>query len=96
MKLFWSHLNFNPFSDVIKGSTWTSGSSEGEGCDVERKFAWCPAGTLLDTRLWTALPDGNATSQRCLQLTLDAANATLERANCTDEKKPFVCQVGSF
>jgi hypothetical protein len=31
-------------AESISGSAWTSGSSEGDGCDVERKFAWCPAG----------------------------------------------------
>jgi hypothetical protein len=49
----------------------------------------------MDARLWAALPDGNASTQRCLELNLDAvaASATLARANCTDQKKPFVCQV---
>lgn len=86
-------------ADTIMDGAWTSGSSEGDGCDVERKFAWCPGPVLLndsqtlDASIWAAPPDGNATTQRCLGLSFKASSATLTRANCTDEKKPFVCQV---
>jgi hypothetical protein len=82
---------------------WTTGSSEGDACDVQRKFAWCPSGRLMnesqaaDARFWAKPPDGTASAQRCLQLNYDAAaGATLATAHCSADKKSFVCQVCLF
>jgi hypothetical protein len=91
------------FSDTIQSSVWTSGSSEGESCDVQRRFAWCPSGKMInesqiaDVRFWKKPPDGSASTQRCLELTYDAAaGAKLASANCSTDKKPFICQVCNF
>jgi hypothetical protein len=87
-------------TDTIKSSVWTSGSSEGNACDTEKTFAWCPNGKLLndsevaDARYWATPPDGTASTKRCLELNYDASKgATLASADCSTDKKSFVCQV---
>jgi hypothetical protein len=79
---------------------WTTGSSEGNGCDTEKTFAWCLSGKLFndsqvaDARYWITPPDGSASSKRCLELNYDASKgATLASADCSTDKKPFICQV---
>jgi hypothetical protein len=86
--------------DTIKSSVWTSGSSEGEACDLQRKFAWCPTGRLFnesqvaDARYWATPPDGSASTKRCLEINYDEAKgAALASADCLIDKKSFVCQV---
>jgi hypothetical protein len=86
--------------DTIKSSVWTAGSNEGNACDIEKSFIWCSSGRMItesqvaDPQFWTKLPSGNPSSQRCLELKYDAeAGAKLNPANCTQDKKPFICQV---
>jgi hypothetical protein len=86
--------------DTIKSSVWTTGSSEGEACDLQRKFAWCPTGRMLnesqmaDARYWVTPPDGSASIKRCLELNYDASTgARLANADCSADKKSFICQV---
>jgi hypothetical protein len=87
-------------ADTIKSSVWTSGSSEGNGCDTDKKFAWCPSGKLFnasqiaDARYWATPPDGSASTKRCLELNYDASKgATLASADCSTNKKTFICEV---
>jgi hypothetical protein len=50
---------------------------------------------LVEKQLWTVLPDGKATSERCLALNYDAvaATTTLKQVECLGQKKNFMCQV---
>jgi hypothetical protein len=81
---------------------WTSGSNEGLGCDIENKFSWCSmhmqfgASMMVDKQLWTTIPDGRPTSERCIALNYDAAagSTTLKRSECLGQNKNFICQVG--
>lgn len=78
---------------------WTSGSSEGESCDVERTFAWCDTGKLLSNteiankEYWTEVPDGKSSAERCIALHFDAklAKVVLKEADCLGENS-FICQ----
>jgi hypothetical protein len=87
-------------ADTIQSSVWTTGSSEGNGCDTEKTFAWCPNGKLLnelqvaDAHYWADLPDGSSSTKRCLELSYDATKgAALASAHCSADKKSFICQV---
>jgi len=79
---------------------WTSGSNEGASCDVERSFAWCDSGKLLNAtdvnneKLWTQVPAVNSTTDRCVALHLDAGpkQVALQQVSCLS-KRPFICQV---
>jgi hypothetical protein len=88
------------FTDTIKSSVWTAGSSEGNACDTEKTFAWCPSGKLFnasqvaEARFWSKPPDGSASTKRCLELSYDATKgASLASADCSTDKKSFMCQV---
>jgi hypothetical protein len=87
-------------ADTIKSSVWTTGSSEGNACDTDKKYAWCPSGKLFnvsqiaDAHYWVTPPDGSASTKRCLELNYDASKgATLASADCSTDKKSFICQV---
>jgi hypothetical protein len=84
-------------------SVWTSGSSEGALCDIERKFMWCSTGTLLsevdvnNTDNWIStnrIPDGNASDEKCLVLDYGAVTnkAALQRSTCQGNMS-FLCKV---
>ena len=81
-------------------SFWTSASSEGQYCALERTYAWCTTGTIVqgsyinDTQLWAATPDGNASLGNCVALSLNNSkkSAQLSLAACT-EAKSYMCQV---
>jgi len=83
-----------------KPSLWTSASSEGLFCALERTFAWCSSGRAADeafvnnTELWTAIPSGNETNANCVTLGLNknGSSAQLSLAACS-ESKSFMCQV---
>jgi len=83
-----------------KASVWTSGSSEGESCDLQRKFSWCSSGTQMsdsdvnNTEFWTkgATPNGTDSSERCLSLNLESTSFGLIPSDCK-VKQPFICQV---
>jgi hypothetical protein len=71
-------------------------------CDLQRKFAWCPTGRMLnesevaDARYWVTPPDGSASSKRCLELNYDATKgAALASVHCSIDKRSFICQVPS-
>lgn len=87
------------FADSGLVSVWTTGSSEGTGCDVERTFSWCSSGKLLLTSelsnslLWEKVPDGSPSAARCLVLSVLNRVASLTQADCANDRKPFVCQV---
>jgi hypothetical protein len=50
---------------------------------------------LVEKRLWTTIPDGTASSDRCVALNYDSVGGTttLKRVDCLGQKKNFVCQV---
>jgi hypothetical protein len=80
---------------------WTTGSSEGNACDTEKTYGWCPSGKLFnesqlaDASYWATLPNGSASTKRCLELNYDASKGvTLANADCSLDKKSFICQVG--
>jgi len=97
MKGFGYISKINICTDV---SVWTSGSNEGEYCDVvDRKYSWCSTGALVSptdvnkTENWVDVFDAaKAPSLRCLLLTVIAAKAGLSHAGC-EEKRPFLCEV---
>jgi len=82
---------------------WTSASSEGLYCSLNRKFSWCTTGAIIDekyindTQIWTAVPNGSEAAGNCVTLGLnsDETNAQLSLAACADSK-PFICQVCNF
>jgi len=102
----WSSNHFFIFTiffckDTTMASIWTSGSSEGASCDIERNFIWCSTGTLLketdviNTDNWIySIPDGNASDEKCLVLNYDAdtSRAALQRSKCQGNM-PFLCKV---
>jgi hypothetical protein len=81
-------------------SFWTSASSEGHYCALERTYAWCTTGTIVDgsyindTQIWAAMPDGSASAGNCVALGLNnnKTSAQLSLAACTDTKS-YMCQV---
>jgi len=80
---------------------WTSGSDEGENCDVNRKYSWCSTGSVFpETDLaqrnnWLDGPGLVSGSGRCLAMAVNASSAALTHADCS-ERKPFLCQVPSI
>jgi hypothetical protein len=77
---------------------WTSGGAEGDSCDLERQFAWCAVGTLLnesDVRTpayWTKEPEAKVSTDKCLTLNYAATSVGLLAADCTATKQ-LLCQV---
>jgi hypothetical protein len=79
---------------------WTSASSEGQYCSLNRKFSWCTTGTIVDekyindTQIWSAAPNGSEAAGNCVTLGLNAdkTSAQLSLAACADSK-PFICLV---
>jgi len=80
---------------------WTSGSNEGENCDVNRKYSWCSTGSvfpeadLAQKDNWLDGPGLVSSSGQCLAIAINASAAALTHANCA-EKRPFLCQVPSI
>lgn len=82
---------------------WTSASSDGQYCALERTFAWCTTGNIVnetyinDTQLWASKPDGSESAGNCVTLSLnkDETSAQLSLAACTESKK-YMCQVLKF
>jgi hypothetical protein len=87
-------------SDFQQMSFWTSASSEGQNCALERKLAWCTTGTIIeeilinDAQLWTTPPYGNESAGNCvaMSLTNNETITQLSLAACT-ESKSYMCQV---
>jgi hypothetical protein len=49
---------------------------------------------VADVRYWTSPPNGNASTKRCLELSYDESKgAALASADCSTDKKSFICQV---
>lgn len=94
------------FKGIVGSSVWTSGSNEGNSCDLVRSFAWCDTGILLNETdvmkadNWdaaTGMPSGNASDPKCLTLKYDAAaqKVALGRSKCNGTM-PFLCKVPQF
>jgi hypothetical protein len=91
---------FSNISEFHGMSFWTSASSEGQYCALERKLAWCTTGTIIeenkinDARIWTTPPYGNESAGNCvaMSLTNNESSAQLSLAACT-ESKSYMCQV---
>lgn len=88
---------------TIKNSVWTSASSEGDSCDLERTFMWCSTGTLmsetdvLEKENWDpaiGIPDGSASNEKCLVLNYNATTkkVALGRSTCQGNRS-FLCEV---
>jgi hypothetical protein len=79
---------------------WTSASSEGKYCALDRTFAWCTTSKIVeemfvnDTLLWDGIPQGSDTDGNCITLKLNQnkSSAQLSLAACTDSKS-YMCQV---
>jgi hypothetical protein len=79
---------------------WTAASSEGQYCALDRTFAWCTSGTILeeifinDTQLWDSTPKGSASDGNCVAMSLktDESSVQLSLAACSDSKS-YMCQV---
>jgi hypothetical protein len=77
-----------------------SASSEGQYCALERTYAWCSTGAIVegsyinDTQLWAVKPDGSESAGNCVALGLNnnKTSAQLSLAACTDTKS-YMCQV---
>ena len=99
--------SFSPYficKDTTMASIWTSGSSEGASCDIDRNFIWCSTGTLIkeadvnNADNWIySIPDGNASDEKCLVLNYDAPNnkTALQRSKCQGNMT-FLCKVKYF
>jgi len=89
------------FLDVQELVVWSSGSDEGENCDVNRKYSWCSTGSVFpETELaqrnnWLDGPGLVSGSGRCLAMAVNASAVALTHADCS-ERKPFLCQVPSI
>lgn len=89
--------------DLQRMPFWTSASSEGQNCNLQRTFAWCTTGTDVDkkyvddTQLWLDVPDGSETAGNCVALGLSKSetSAQLSLAACV-EPKSYLCQVLIF
>lgn len=79
---------------------WTSASSEGPYCSLERTFSWCTTGVIVDennindAQLWSAIPNGSESAGNCITLGLNKGetSAQLSLAAC-NESKSYMCQV---
>lgn len=91
------------YLDLKQKSFWTSASSEGQNCGIERTFAWCTSGAIVDEKyvndaqLWLNAPNGSETTANCVALGLSSSetSAQLSLAACADSKS-FMCQVLIF
>jgi hypothetical protein len=87
-------------SELLGIPLWTSASSEGQYCALDRTFAWCTTGTVVeqiflnDTILWDSTPKGSALEGNCVAMSLktDESSAQLSLATCSDSKS-YMCQV---
>jgi hypothetical protein len=89
-------------SELERMAFWTSASSEGNNCALERTYAWCTTSAIVeeilinDTQLWDAKgdPKGNNSAGNCVTLSLNTNETTnqLSLAACTDAKS-YMCQV---
>ncbi|XP_065345774.1 uncharacterized protein LOC135943246 [Cloeon dipterum] len=87
-------------ASLTAGVFWTSGSSEGLNCDLEKKYAWCSTGFNASMTL-TSSPDfwlstnatPSSTLDRCLALvnSANSKNQGMEHRNCEDAL-PYICQ----
>lgn len=77
---------------TIATEYWTSGSNEGDFCDVEQLYSWCSLGRTYrgSDMNSSALMRGNSTNNRCLAL--DVMMAMMVYSGCA-ERKELVCQV---
>jgi hypothetical protein len=89
-----------------KGATrknvWTSGSNEGDFCDVKRSFAWCNTGSKIDdsilnnTEYWAnnQIPGEDLTPKKCLSLNFNSSlkSVGLVQSHC-DELSSLLCVV---
>jgi len=89
------------FQGLTLTSIWTSGSNEGEFCDIEDKYSWCSINSLINqsdvnnTKYWSKMATANSTADRCLELITNDTQIGLHNAYCND-KKPFMCEVRCF
>jgi hypothetical protein len=87
-------------SEIQRMPLWTAASSEGQYCALDRTFAWCTTGTIVemlfinDIKLWDATPKGSASDGNCvtMSLTTNESSAQLSLAACSDSKS-YMCQV---
>jgi hypothetical protein len=88
------------FIEISRMQFWTSASSEGQSCNLNRTFAWCTTGTIFDEKytddaqIWMAVPNGSESAGNCVTLGLskDETSAQLSLAACADSKS-YLCQV---
>jgi hypothetical protein len=92
-------INYN-IPELQRWPLWTAASSDGQYCAMERTFAWCTTGAILeeifinDTQQWDATPKGSASDGNCVAMSLktDESSAQLSLAACSDSKS-YMCQV---
>jgi len=77
---------------------WTAGANEGEFCDEEKVYSWCPSDkrvrrTEINTT-WVNPSREPTSSERCLSLQMKVdAKYGLSFSNCTS-KFSAICEVG--
>jgi hypothetical protein len=90
------------FKGTTRRNVWTSGSNEGDFCDVKRSFAWCSTGSkindsvLNNTEYWAnnLIPGENLTPKKCLSLDFNSSlgNVGLVQSEC-EELRSLLCLV---
>ncbi|XP_059484026.1 uncharacterized protein LOC132201683 [Neocloeon triangulifer] len=89
------------FQSASKGDStkkyWTSGSNEGTGCEIDRKYNWCSmngssfTGQIMNTSLWSAPSATDATLERCISYVFDSQKIGMAHTACT-EKLLYICE----
>lgn len=101
-KLYKYHYNKLNFEGTTARSVWTSGSSDGDSCDIERSFIWCSTGSkindsvLKNANFWanSEIPGYKPMPQKCLALKFPSAvgNVGLAQSDC-GELNSLLCLV---
>jgi hypothetical protein len=77
----------------------TSGSNEGDGCDVQGVYSWCSqnASQLIIPDLIKSFltPAANASQERCVALNTSSTkdnSSALNLISCASEQFPYICE----
>jgi hypothetical protein len=76
----------------------TSGSNEGDGCDVQGVYSWCSQNStqliMPDLIKSFLAPSANASQERCVALNISSTtdnSSALNHFSCA-EQLPYICE----